>query len=324
MIGQWCLVTGGAGFVGARLIRTLSDLGHDRILLVDSYQRRPDKLRGAATLRVGDFLDYFAVNHLDVAGLDARLPPLAAIFHIGAWSDVLESNVTKVLRYNFEHSRKWIELGQVRRVPVIYASSSALYGTSGVCRTDVADCERPFNAYGYSKLLVDRWVQSHLPTFTAPVVGLRFFNVFGPGEDHKRHNASIPTRFFNFLRERGYIELFEGDIRRDYVEVTDVARVIVDAWQSRRLSGVYNLGSGVAISHREIAIEALMVARGAGLSVKDDAIRLIPIPEALKGRFQFYTKADAVPAWIRTFTADPLSKMTTYWKGIANTAEGAQ
>src|SRR5262249_52034945 len=154
---------------------------------------------------------------LDVDTLDRRLPPLDVIFHVGAWTDVLETDVTKMLRYNFEHGRRWLELGQVRGIPVIYASTSALYGRSRLCRVGDPSCERPLNAYGYSKLLLDRWAGAHLESFKSPVCGFRFFNVFGPGEDHKAHNASIPTRFFQFLRDQGHIDLFEGDILRDYV-----------------------------------------------------------------------------------------------------------
>ena len=245
MNGRWCLVTGGAGFVGSRVVRALNAAGTDRIVVVDSFSRRPEKLGGIADLRFADFLDYFSVDGLDVDTLDRRLPPLDVIFHVGAWTDVLETDVTKMLRYNFEHGRRWLELGQLRGIPVIYASTSALYGRSRLCRVGDPSCERPLNAYGYSKLLLDRWVGAHLESFKSPVCGFRFFNVFGPGEDHKAHNASIPTRFFQFLRDQGHIDLFEGDILRDYVHSDDVARVLLSAWQSGPPSGVYNLGSGV-------------------------------------------------------------------------------
>src|SRR5262249_31978028 len=199
-----------------------------------------------------DFLDYFAVDGLSLEDLDRRVPPLDVIFHVGAWTDVLETDVTKMLRYNFEHARKWIELGQLRGVPVIYASASALYGRTRLCRVGDAMGERPFNAYGQSKLVLDRWVQANLDSLKSPTVGFRFFNVFGPGETHKAHNASIPTRFFQFVRDQGGIDLFEGDIRRDYVHVDDVASVLLRAWQSGPDSGGYNLGSAQPVSRREI------------------------------------------------------------------------
>ena len=316
---RWCLVTGGAGFVGSRLIRALNGGGYDRILVVDSFARRPEKLTGTSELRFADFLDYFAVDTLDVEGLDRRLPSLEVIFHVGAWTDVLETDVTKMLRYNFEHSRKWVELGQLRGVPVIYASTSALYGSSRLCRPDDPACERPLNPYGHSKLLLDRWVRAHLDVSKSPIVGFRFFNVFGPGEEHKAHNASIPTRFFQFLTDRGCgrIELFDADIRRDYVHADDVARVLVQAWQSRQPSGVYNLGSGVAISHREIAETVVTIAREARLGMEPQPIRLVPIPERLQGNFQYYTKAEGLVPWVSALTAQPLEKMVGYWTELA-------
>jgi ADP-L-glycero-D-manno-heptose 6-epimerase len=320
MSPRWCVVTGGAGFVGSRLIRALNERGCDRILMVDSFTRRPQKLAGIAGLRFADFLDYFAADALDVEALDRRLPPVDVIFHVGAWSDVLETDVTKMLRYNFEHARKWLELGQVRGVPVVYASTSALYGLSRICRVGDPAAERPFNAYGHSKLVLDRWVQANLDGFKSPAVGLRFFNVFGPGETHKAHNASIPTRFFEFIRETGRIDLFEGDIRRDYVHVDDVARVLIHAWQAAPAPGVYNLGSGEAVSHREIADKVVEVARLAGLPLEAQPVRTVPLPPTLNGKFQFYTRSEGSPPWVAAQTADPLAKMARYWRELASAA----
>ena len=316
MNARWCLVTGGAGFVGSRLIRALNERGTDRIVVVDSFSRRPEKLSGMSGLRFADFFDYFSIDALTAEDLDRRLPALDVVFHVGAWTDVLETDVTKMLRYNFEHSRKWLELSQLRGVPVIYASSSALYGRTRVCRVDDAAGERPFNAYGSSKLVLDRWVQANLESLKSPAVGFRFFNVFGPGEGHKAHNASIPTRFFQFLSEHGRIDLFEGDIRRDYVHVDDVARILLRAWESGQVSGIYNLGSGVAISHLEIAETVVKVARDAGLRLDSDPIRIVPMPEGLQNRFQFYTRAEGVLPWIAELTARPLEKMVAYWTDL--------
>jgi ADP-L-glycero-D-manno-heptose 6-epimerase len=322
MNGRWCLVTGGAGFVGSRLIRALNSAGCDRVVLVDSFSRRSEKLAGALDLRFCDFLDYMSLDALDVEALDRRLPALDVIFHLGAWTDVLETDVTKMLRYNFEHSRKWLELGQLRGVPVIYASTSALYGESRLCRVNDAACERPLNAYGYSKLVLDRWAQSHFERLKSQVVGFRFFNVFGPGECHKGHNASIPTRFFQFLEDHGRIELFDGDIRRDYVHVDDVASVLLRAWHSGQPSGVYNLGSGVAISHRAIAEKLVDVAQEAQLRLESEPIRVIPMPDRLRGKFQFYTRAEDVLPWVAAITANPLDKMVRYWTERIHRREG--
>ena len=315
--GRWCLVTGGAGFVGSRLIRALNSRGRNHIVLVDSFSRRPEKLATLNQLRVADFIDYFTLDTLSIEELDRRLPPLDVIFHVGAWTDVLETDVTSMLRYNFEHSRKWLELGQLRGIPVVYASTSALYGNTRMCRTGAPECEQPLNPYGHSKLLLDRWVAAHLDEWKSPVLGFRFFNIFGPGETHKAHNASIPTRFFQFLRERRLIDLYEGDIRRDYVHADDVARVLIQAWETGQPSGVYNLGSGVPISHREIADAVVGVARAAGWRLDRDPIRAVSMPPAVKDRFQFYTRAEDVAPWVGTLTAQPLDKMVAYWTDLA-------
>jgi ADP-L-glycero-D-manno-heptose 6-epimerase len=313
MSARWCVVTGGAGFIGSRLIRALNEQGCDRIVLVDSFSRKPEKLANVSGLRFADFQDYFSIDTMGVDDLDRRLPPLDAIFHVGAWTDVLETDVTRILRYNFEHARKWLELGQLRAVPVIYASTSALYGNSRLCDVNDPACERPLNAYGYSKLLLDRWVLAHLDSLKSPVAGFRFFNVFGFGEAHKGHNASIPTRFFEFLREQGHIELFDGDIRRDYVHADDVASVLIQAWQSVQTPGVYNLGSGTPISHRQIAEKVVDVVRKTALRMDPDPIRTVPMPDALRDRFQFYTRAEGVLPWVAELTARPLEKMVAYW-----------
>jgi ADP-L-glycero-D-manno-heptose 6-epimerase len=288
--------------------------------LVDSFSRRPEKLAGISGLRFADFLDYFSADAMNVEDLDRRLPPLDVIFHVGAWSDVLETDVTKMLRYNFEHSRKWLDLGQLRGVPVIYASTSALYGTTRLCRVNDPAGERPFNAYGHSKLVLDRWVQANLESLKAPVLGFRFFNVFGPGEDHKAHNASIPTRFFHFLKDQGRIDLFEGDIQRDYVHVDDVASVLLEAWQSGQTPGVYNLGSGVAVSHREIAEKVVSVVREGSVRLESEPIRTVPMPPGLEGRFQFYTKSEGLLPWVAEMTARPLEKMVSYWNDLVQNA----
>jgi ADP-L-glycero-D-manno-heptose 6-epimerase len=313
MNAKWCVVTGGAGFVGSRLIRALNARGTDRIALVDSFSRKPGKRANLSSLRFADFIDYFSIDGISVEDLDRRLPPLDVIFHVGAWTDVLETDVTRMFRYNFEHSRTWLELGQSRGIPVIYASTSALYGKSRVCQVNDPACEHPLNAYGSSKLLLDRWVQANLESLKAPVVGFRFFNVFGPGEVHKGHNASIPTRFFEFLREQGHIDLFDEDIRRDYVHVDDVASVLIQAWQTGPAPGVYNLGSGTAISHRQIAEGVVDVARKTTLRLAPEPIQTVPMPEALRDRFQFYTRAEGIVPWVAEQTARPLEKMVAYW-----------
>ena len=208
--------------------------------------------------------------------------------------------------YNFEHARRWLELGQRRGVPVIYASTSALYGRSRLCRVGDPVCERPLNPYGYSKLLLDRWVQRTLESLTSPVLGFRFFNVFGPGEDHKAHNASIPTRFFQFLRDQGHIDLFEDDIRRDYVHVRRRgARPCFAHGNPGSRQASTTSGAAWLISHREIAESVVSVAREADAArPRADPMRC-RCRRALRARFQFYTRPTGVLPWVAELTAAP-------------------
>src|SRR5207237_8692150 len=137
---------------------------------------------------------------------------------------------------------------------------------------------------------------------------------------HKEHNASIPTRFFQFLRDQGRIDLFEGDIRRDYVHVDDVARILLQAWQSGQTSGVYNLGSGVAISHREIAEKVVGGAGEAGFRMESEPIRTVPMPATLLGKCQFYTKSEGALPWGAEIIGDPPEQTVRYWSDRARSA----
>ena len=132
------------------------------------------------------------------------------------------------------------------------------------------------------------------------MIGFRLFNVFGPGEEHKGKNASLPRRFLGFLREQGRIDLFQDDIHRDYVPVEGICAVFLDAWKNARPSQIVNLGAGNPITHREVAELAVAAARAAGIRVEGEGIALIPMPEGLRGSFQFRTCAKDVPDWIRT------------------------
>jgi ADP-L-glycero-D-manno-heptose 6-epimerase len=227
------------------------------------------------------------------------------VFHEGACSDTMESDGRYMMANNFRYSTELLDWCQSSGIPLIYASSAAVYGMGPVF-SEVRSAERPLNVYGYSKLLFDHVVRRQLPQAHAPVVGLRYFNVYGPRETHKARMASVAFHHFHQFRSEGKVRLFEashgfanGEQRRDFIHVDDVVKANLHFW-NRPSSGVYNLGTGRAQSFNDVAlavINALRVANGqAALNLQQAAtqgtIEYIEFPVALRGKYQAYTQAD--------------------------------
>jgi ADP-L-glycero-D-manno-heptose 6-epimerase len=222
-----------------------------------------------------------------------------------------------MLEENFEHSKFWFNIAKKKNIPFIYASSSAVYGNSS-CFKVKPSCERPHNEYAFSKWLFDNYVRYNLDNIKNKVIGFRFFNVFGWGEFHKGRNASLPYRFYSFIKEKGYIDVFNEDIKRDYVWVEDVCEILYKSWKENLLkSGIYNLGSGCPISHKEIAqlIVDTVIEEGI-IDPGKSYIKPVPVPEELKNRFQYFTKAEDLPQWIREITKDKKQKIKYYIKQL--------
>jgi ADP-L-glycero-D-manno-heptose 6-epimerase len=207
---------------------------------------------------------------------------------------------------NYSYSMALLRWCQDAGVPFVYASSAAVYGASQTFVEDRAH-ERPLNVYGYSKFLFDQIVRRELPRLTAPVIGLRYFNVYGPREAHKGRMASVAFHHFNQFRADGKVRLFEGshgyangEQRRDFIHVDDVIRVNLHFW-NRPASGIYNLGTGRAQPFNDVALAVVNTLREqvghAPLplesAVRHGLIDYVPFPEALKGKYQAYTQADA-------------------------------
>lgn len=308
------VVTGGTGLVGSNLVKVLNRVGRGDIVVVDSVGKT-EKWRNLEGTRIVDFINYKqGAGQIDAA---TQAMPLQAIFHIGANADVLVRDADRMLDDNLEHSKAWFRIAQARGVPLYYASSSAVYGNSPECRVKT-ECERPHNPYAFSKWLFDRFVTEALQSgLKAPVIGFRLFNVFGPGEEHKGENASLPRRFLGFLREQGRIDVFQDDIQRDYVPVEGVCAVFLDAWKNARPSQIVNLGAGSPITHREVAELAVAAARAAGIRVEGEGIAFIPMPEGLRGSFQFRTCAEDVPDWIRAHVSSNRELMRAYLNLLA-------
>ena len=283
------IVTGGAGFIGSNLVRALNRAGHTDILVVDDL-RDAHKILNLSDCRIADYLDMHEFATRIAAGQDFS-PKLEAIFHQGACTDTTEWNGLLMMRTNYDFSRQVLRYATERRVPLVYASSASVYGSGRDFRVS-EDCERPVNVYAFSKLMFDRHVRQVTATFRSPVVGLRYFNVYGPGEAHKGKMASVIYHFREQLKTGDEIRLFtgsdgygDGEQARDFVHVDDIVAVNLSAWRQGARSGIFDLGTGQARSFNDVA-HAVLKWHGRG------RIEYIPFPEHLKGSYQSYTQAD--------------------------------
>ena len=289
------VVTGGAGFIGSNLVRELNARGRDDIVVVD------DLTDGR---KFSNLVDCRLADYLDKAELLERLKrrdfgKVEAIFHQGACAVTTEWNGRYMMETNYRYSVELFEHCLEQSVPLIYASSAAVYGASTTFKEDDAAAERPLNVYGYSKLLFDAYVRRRTAERRrrgskrrAPIVGLRYFNVYGPGEAHKGSMASVAFHLHGQVAATGQAKLFEGsggyaagEQRRDFIHVGDVADVNIWFYEHEKVSGVFNVGTGSSATFNEVA-KAILAWHGRG------AIRYIPFPDELRSRYQSFTKAD--------------------------------
>ncbi len=283
------IVTGGAGFIGSNLVKALNEAGHDDILVVDDLTDGT-KFVNLVDCTIRDYQDKDAFITRIEAGKELEAP-VEAIFHQGACSTTTEWNGRFMMENNYQYSKTLLHYCLERKIPFLYASSAAVYGMGPGFR-ETPEHERPLNVYGYSKLLFDQYVRRLLPDATSQVVGLRYFNVYGPREQHKGSMASVAFHHFNQIRESGRVRLFEGcdgygdgEQRRDFVYVGDVAEVNLWFLAHPERSGIFNLGTGRSQSFNEIA-QTVIGFHGHG------EIEYIPFPDHLKGRYQSFTEAD--------------------------------
>jgi len=295
------VVTGAAGFVGANNVRALNDRGLTDVLAVDNLTHA-DKFRNLADCDIADYLD--KADFLELVRT-RRLARPEVVFHQGACSDTMETDGRYMLQNNYRYSLDLLRWCQEQRVPLIYASSAAVYGL-GPEFVEGRSHERPLNIYGYSKFLFDQVVRRALPNLQAPVMGLRYFNVYGPREAHKGRMASVAFHHFNQFRGDGKVRLFEGshgypngEQRRDFIHVSDVIEANLHFWDHPS-SGIYNLGTGRAQPFNDVALAVVNTLRehdghapvALADAVKKGFIEYVAFPEALRGKYQAYTQAD--------------------------------
>jgi ADP-L-glycero-D-manno-heptose 6-epimerase len=294
------VVTGGAGFIGSNLVHQLNLAGERDILVVDNLAPAPN-LSGPKFLNLAraEYSDYMDKTEFRRALAGAAFDPrqIRAILHQGACSNTLEDDGRYMMDNNFTYSKELLHFATANKIPFVYASTAAIYGASANFN-EIAANERPLNVYGYSKLVFDNYVRRLMPNFKSTVVGLRYFNVYGPREQHKGRMASVLHHFTRQLKDTGTIRMFEGsggydngEQRRDFVFVNDLARInmffagLLPESPHKSVHAVVNAGTGKARTFRDVA-EALMQVHGPG------KIEYIPFPGDLKDRYQHYTQAD--------------------------------
>jgi ADP-L-glycero-D-manno-heptose 6-epimerase len=296
------VVTGAAGMIGSNLVHGLNAIGIDDVIAVDDLTDGP-KYRNLLGARLSD---YFDKTEFYTRFANGEFGKVDAVLHQGACSDTMEHNGRFMLDTNYRCSKDLLDACQVQGTRLLYASSAATYGGSASF-VETPEFERPLNVYGYSKLLFDNVVRRMLPTSTSQVVGFRYFNVYGPREQHKGRMASVAFHHFNQFRETGKVRLFgeyggygPGQQSRDFVFVDDVVAVNLWFLQHPEQSGIFNLGTGRAQLFNDVALAAVNAARAlqgeAALPldalVKQGLIEYIPFPEALVGKYQSFTQAD--------------------------------
>lgn len=288
------IVTGGAGFIGSNIVEALNDRGINEILVVDNLTNG-HKFTNLAGLNISDYMDKLDFLELirDPKAFDVRFgcARIEAVFHEGACSSTTEWDGRYMMKNNYEYSIALFEFCTSHRIPFLYASSAATYGSSNVYK-EGRENECPLNIYGYSKFLFDEFVRRRLPCLTSQVVGLRYFNVYGPREQHKGTMASVAFHLNEQMLAGENPRLFKGCMgypdggqMRDFVYVGDVAKVNLWFFEHRGPSGIYNCGTGKAEPFLNIA-KAVIKYHGHG------EVEFIPFPEHLKGHYQCYTQAD--------------------------------
>jgi ADP-L-glycero-D-manno-heptose 6-epimerase len=321
---SYYVVTGACGFIGANLVKALNERGIDNIIAVDNL-KRADKFLNLTDCEIADYLDKTEFLHLIEDGqMDGAVE---AIFHEGACSDTMETDGQYMMANNYRYSLSLLDFCQTQEIPYLYASSASVYGGGGVFREE-RGFESPLNVYGYSKFLFDQVVRRRLKASDSPVVGFRYFNVYGPREQHKGRMASVAFHHFNQYRADGKVKLFDayggydrGEQRRDFVYVGDVVKVNMD-FLERGVSGIYNLGTGRAQSFNELAAATVNSCRALegkpALPLADlvaqGIIEYIPFPEALKGKYQSFTEADQSQLRAAGYAAD----FATVEQGVAD------
>ena len=309
------VVTGGAGFVGSNLVAGLNRTGVTDVLVVDNL-RSADKRPNLGAIRFAEYVD--KDDFLPLLERGKFGDTIEAVLHQGACTDTMATDGAYVMRNNTEYSKSLLKYALARRIPFVYASSASVYGNRGVC-AERPENEEPLNLYARSKLAFDQHVRQALERISSTVVGLRYYNVYGPREAHKGRMASMVWQLYRQLRERGEMRLFaasggygDGEQRRDFIWVGDVVDVNLFFLEGPARQGIFNTGTGASRSFNDIAVN-LMKHNGGG------TVSYIPFPQELEGKYQSFTQADVTAlraaGYDRPFTSLE-EGIGRYWEAV--------
>ena len=283
------IVTGCNGFIGSNLVTQLNKLGFKDIIGVDDLSKKQN-LINIAHCELKELLD---IEEFDKNYLQKNKPfkGINKIFHQGACSNTMEWDAEYMMKNNYSFSQKLLDFAYTNLISFIYASSASVYG-EGTKFEEVKENENPINLYAFSKYLFDQLVRQRLKDNKIQIVGLRYFNVYGPNESHKGQMASVAYHLHEQLKEGNEVKLFEGsdgyeagEQRRDFVYVDDVVKVNLWFMENVDISGIFNVGTGKSQAFNEVA-NSVIEWHGKG------SIKYIPFPKELKGSYQSFTEAN--------------------------------
>jgi len=322
------IVTGGAGFIGSNLVKAINDRGCENIIVVDHFSE-PTKRDNLDKLRFAEYIDkadFRTLLH------EQRVPKVSGVFHLGACSSTMETNAPYLQDNNYQYSRDLCEWSLRSGVRFVYASSAATYGdgTKGYSDEDaLTPLLSPLNMYGHSKHMFDLWA---LETCALQrIAGLKYFNVYGPGENHKGEMRSLVNKAYTQIQRKGEIQLFKshrpeyrnGEQGRDFVYVDDAVAMTLFLYDHPATSGLFNCGTGVARTWLDLA-QALFAAMD-----RTPQITFIDMPSEIRDKYQYHTQAEMakirragcpthfrdIEEGVQRYVREYLMKSPQNWKG---------
>ena len=289
------VVTGGSGFIGSNLVKFLNDIGEEEILIVEELDTYVKKFENLKDLKYLDCIDKQAFIQDLKRNSTKYKNNISQIFHLGACSKTTEPDRDYIMSTNFVFSKDLLEYSANNKISLIYASSASVYG-EGKAFIEQPKYESYLNHYAESKLMFDNYYRDNMPKINSQVVGLRYFNVFGPREHHKEGMSSVVYHFFNQRKSHSHISLFkgshgyeDGEQRRDFIHVDDTVKVKNWFKQNPAISGIYNVGTGTSRTFNDIAVCVLDYYKNEDPNA---VMSYIDFPEGLEDQYQAFTEAD--------------------------------